>query len=317
MAADHLEVLGDDEQQPREDEADQGGDQAVPAEAGGAQQVGGDQWVGAAALAPDQQDQQRNGAGEGGHHQRVAPAAPRALDQAADQRAEAADAQRGAARVDAGGGGVPGLGEQEEAGGDAEGGQWHVEQEDRAPPVVVQQHAADQRPQRHARGQRGGDGGDGPGTFLGAEEGREDGERERRDQGRAQAHEDAGGDQRSRRAGEGAQDGGRQQDPEAHDEHAAPAEPVAEEPGRDHRGGEDDEERVDDPLLLTGRRVQFDGEGGQRDVEDRGVEAEHQDGDGQGGERPPAARVGGCRTVHGRLRVPRVTVELTVIPKSE
>src|SRR5215210_1689145 len=63
----------------------------------------------------------------------------------------------------------------------------------------------------------------------------------------------------------------------------------AEYAGGEQQAGEDEHVGVDDPLELRGRRLQVDRQGRKGDVEDRVVEADHDQREAQHPERPPAA----------------------------
>ncbi len=262
LAADGLEVLGDDEEQTGQDQRDQGRGEGVPREAAVAQHADVQHRMRLLALAQDQAGQEGNGADEGREDQGVGPAAARSLDDAEHERGEAGDAQHGADGVEAGGGRVLGLGYQDQAGRDAGGGHGHVDEEDRPPPVVLQQPAADQRAEGHAGRQRRAEGRHRLGAFVGAEQGREDREGEGGDERGPEAHGGAGGDQRPRAVHERAREGTEEQGRQADVQHEAAAEAVAEETGGQHRGGEDHEEGVDDPLLLGGAGVEVARQGG-------------------------------------------------------
>ena len=75
---------------------------------------------------------------------------------------------------------------------------------------------------------------------------------------------------------------------------ALAAEPVTEAAGGEEQAGEDDRVAVDDPLELAVGGVQALARGGQRHVEDRVVDADHEEAEGQHGERPPAIAIDRC-----------------------
>jgi hypothetical protein len=87
-----------------------------------------------------------------------------------------------------------------------------------------------------------------------------------------------------------------QQDP-------APSQPVAERAERQQQAGEDQDVRVHDPLELAGAGPEVLGQGGQRDVEDRAVQAEREQADHERTERPPPPRV-----VHDSYPLMRATL---------
>ena len=82
------------------------------------------------------------------------------------------------------------------------------------------------------------------------------------------------------------------EDEQAERERALAAEAVAERAGGQQHAGEDEHVDVDDPLQLRRRSVEVALDRRQRDVEDRVVEADHEQRQAEDGERPPAAGVG-------------------------
>jgi hypothetical protein len=166
-----------------------------------------------------------------------------------------------------------------------------VDQEDGAPPEVVQEPAADDRAERHAERRGGRDDADGLGLLVGAEERGQDGQGERHDQRTADTHDRAGDDHPGHVAGQGAQHRAGEEDAEPGDEHPPPSEAVAEEPGGEHQRREDDDVRVRHPLLPARGGAELFRHGRQRHVQDRHVEAEDQHARDQGPEGPPAAGI--------------------------
>ena len=73
---------------------------------------------------------------------------------------------------------------------------------------------------------------------------------------------------------------------------AAPAEAVAQAAGGEQQAGEHQRVRVDHPLQLAVRRVEVAHDRGDRDVEDRVVEHDHEQAEAEDGEDPPPALVG-------------------------
>ena len=98
-------------------------------------------------------------------------------------------------------------------------------------------------------------------------------------------------DQQLGRAGERGAERAEAEDEQAERQRALAAEAVAERAGGQQHAGEHEHVDVDDPLQLRGGRVEIALERGQRDVEDRVVEPDHEQRQAQDGERPPAAGV--------------------------
>ena len=140
-----------------------------------------------------------------------------------------------------------------------------VDEEHRAPPEVVEQQAADERPDRAAGAGEAGPDGDRPAPLVGREDVGEDRQRRRHDQRRADAHDRPGGDELAGRVPTAR----RTSDAEAEDrqaglQRALAAEPVAEGAGRQQQAGEDEGVGVDDPLELGLRGVERVGLGERR-----------------------------------------------------
>jgi hypothetical protein len=99
--------------------------------------------------------------------------------------------------------------------------------------------------------------------------------------------------QRRRARRQAAQQRGDGEEAQAGDEHRPPAEAVGQRSGRQQECGERQRIGVDDPLQVLERRAEVLLDVGQRDVDDRHVEQQHERRDADGAERPPAVRVGG------------------------
>ena len=102
--------------------------------------------------------------------------------------------------------------------------------------------------------------------------------------------------------GGAAQRGGHGEAEQADDEGAFAAEEVADAAAEQEQAAEGQGVGGDDPLAVGDGDAQVALGGGQRDVHDRGVQDDHQLGDGDDGESPPAARVvvGGPPGARGR-----------------
>ena len=108
------------------------------------------------------------------------------------------------------------------------------------------------------------------------EGGGEDGERGRRDGGRAETLERPGGDQRLVAPGEAAEKrADRKDDEPAHEDDSA-SEDVRESATEQHEAAEDERVGADDPLQVVLREAEVDLDRGQRDVYDRDVEDDHE-----------------------------------------
>ena len=90
---------------------------------------------------------------------------------------ETDDRQHGADRVEPGCGRILGVGDEEDAGHQADGDDGQVHQEDRAPVEVLEQEAAGQRAERGAEPGRGGPDADGLAPLAGREHVGDDGQR--------------------------------------------------------------------------------------------------------------------------------------------
>ena len=173
--------------------------------------------------------------------------------------------------------------------GDHEGDR-HVDEEDRAPPEVLEQPAADDRAERHGHAADGRPHADrlGPLGRIGEDVG-DDGEGGGEDHRRTDAHQRSAGDERfsrTDRTGERRRD---TEHDEAGDQHALASVLVAEPPGGEQQTGEHEEVSVDDPLELSGGRSELDGECRDRDIDDRAVEHRDEYSETHHGQHGPAA----------------------------
>ena len=136
---------------------------------------------------------------------------------------------------------------------------------------------------------------DGLGLLLALEDVHQDGERGRHDEGGAEAHQRAEGDQLARRAGEGGQGGPGAEHHQAAQQHLLAAEPVTEQPRGEQEPGEDQGVGVDRPFQLALRGAQAGRRRSRdrldRDVQDRVVEHHDQQAQHQYAEDGPAAPV--------------------------
>ena len=98
-------------------------------------------------------------------------------------------------------------------------------------------------------------------------------------------------DERGRGADEGGDRRSGAEHEQADHQRAAAAELVAHRARGEQQAGEHQRVGVDDPLQLAGARVQLLDQRGQRDVEDRVVDAHDEQAEAEDGEDPPAALV--------------------------
>src|SRR5690606_35424960 len=136
------------------------------------------------------------------------------------------------------------FGQQRRDGDETGEDQGDVDQEDRTPPVAFEEPAAQERPQRQAHGHARGEQGDGPGALGAGEHAGHHGHRDRDDDGGADAHEGAGGDEEGDALGEGRGDAGGGEDRQSRQEDLLAAYAVAEESGGQEQRREHDDEGV-------------------------------------------------------------------------
>jgi hypothetical protein len=170
--------------------------------------------------------------------------------------------------------GQPPRGERDQ--GDADR---HVEPEDPLPGDAVDDGAADHRPERDAEAGHAGPRADREPATVDGDGVREQRQRERRDDGGADALHGPRRDQRARRGSECRRGRRQREDAEAEDEHAATAEAIAE------RGAGEQEHRVgqgvgvDRPLQRLDRGAEVGANGRQGGGDDEVVEHDHEERD--------------------------------------
>ena len=185
--------------------------------------------------------------------------------------------------------GVPRVWHQPGGGEQAGRGDGHVDQEDRAPPEVGQQQAADDRAEGHADADGTAPQGDRPLAFGPvAEHVADDGQRRGDHQRGADAHARPGGDEGADVAGEGRPGRARGEDRQAGQERLLAADPVGQAARGEQQAGEHEDVGVDRPLQVAGCRVQVADQRGERDVQDGVVQVHDQDGDAEDGQGQPA-----------------------------
>jgi hypothetical protein len=121
----------------------------------------------------------------------------------------------------------------------------------------------------------------------------DDRKRRRHDERTTNTHEGARSDEHQCRRSEGGQRGTDAEDDESSGERAVATEPVAEAPCREQQAREHQDVRVDNPLEFTPRRAQTARSGGmserrERDVENRVVEADHEQAEAEDRKDHPA-----------------------------
>jgi hypothetical protein len=171
----------------------------APAEPGRAEQLQVRERLAAAvgdpALDEGQQAKYRDTSRDEHQGRRVGPAVLPRLDEAVGQRDHAQGGYCKTRQVDARPPLRPGLRHQHRDRGERDDHDRDVDQEDRAPPEVAEQVAADDRADREAEHGRPGDGGDRLLPLLRCEQDGKHGKREGEDRRRADAEHGAGGDE--------------------------------------------------------------------------------------------------------------------------
>ena len=189
--------------------------------------------------------------------------------------------------------GAPRLGEHDRRQCQQHHHHGHVDQEDRAPPGVLEQDPADHRSERRARREPGRPDGQGE-AALGAvaEEGPQQRQRGGHQHRAEHAEQGAGRDEvRGLRR----ERGGRRHRTEAGDadqQQAAPAEPVAERAHRDQQPGQRERVDVDDPQQLGRARREGRADRGQREAQHRVVDGDEQRRQEQHDQPEPLATAG-------------------------
>jgi hypothetical protein len=239
----------------------------------------------------------------------------RGLDERPDEGGEADDRQCGPAHVEAGLGGVPGLGQEPAAGDEREDDERDVDEQHRAPPEVLEQPAAGDRSDGDAEPGDAGPGGDGPRPLLRVgEQVGDDRQGRRHDEGGAEAEHGSGGDQLLDAARERSGDRGDAEERQSAGQGAASPVAVTEAPGGQQQAGEHQDVGVDDPLEIAGRGTEVGREGRQRHVEDRVVEHDEEQAQAQDPEGQPPPRV---RVVSHRSSPLAVEVARTRPPRED
>ena len=142
-----------------------------------AKNVHGQHGVRVVALPGDEAEGEDGEHREAAHRAGRAPAVHRGLDDGVEQRGQGHDAEQGADGVQPTVVGVLRGGDQQRPGHDGQNHDGHVDEEDRAPPEVLEQEPAHHRAEGGAGAGETGPDGDGPGPLLGREHVGQDGQR--------------------------------------------------------------------------------------------------------------------------------------------
>ena len=219
----------------------------------------------------------------------AAPAPTLAAEQREHEREEAAGQQHEARRVEATVALVARLvqvGDRTEHAADPDR---EVDEEDPAPAGPLRQCAADERADRDRRAdRRAPDPERGP-ALAPVKLLREDGERDREHRRAAHALEAAGEVQEEGRGGRPAEGRGKREDADPRDEDPLAAEQVADRARAQGRACEQEGVGVDHPLEVGQGGMEVTLDARQRDIDDRDVEEQHEDGDANDDEGPPLA----------------------------
>ena len=243
-------------------------------------------------FVPDEQRQCREARGNRPEHVRPQPGPGiAALDDPVDHQHQPGDRQQYAGVVHPARIRASGLRHQDDDRDDADCGERNVDEEDRAPPEVIQEQAADDRPDGdgHADGRRPDS--DGARPLRRLEDVRDDRQGLRHDRGAAETHRRPGPDELVRALRVGAQQRENAEQGHADDQHPPPPDPVAHHAEGEQQAGEDQRVGIDRPLELALARAEAGpglGNGLQRDVEDRVVQHDRGEADDQDAEDEPA-----------------------------
>ncbi len=288
-ALDELQVLGEEEHQPRQAQDGQQVGQDRPAEAPAAEQPHVEQRPRHRQLAahePVERGGAQQARGERGPHE---PVRGGLLDGVHDT--DHADQGEGdAQQVPRAGVGVAGLGQQLRADDDQDGHHGQVDQEDRAPPEVLQQEPADDRADRRTGGGGGAPDADGEAAFARVvEEVPDQGEGGGHQGGARDAEQRPGEDHQLGRVRVGVEHGYRAERRGAHEQDPLAADAVAEAAHGDEQTGDDEGVDVADPEQLGAGRGEVLTDVGGRETEHGRVDGHQQHGQHEDGQRQPAA----------------------------
>ena len=229
-----------------------------------------------APLPGHERRRQHCGQREAAERPRASPAVVRGLDDRVDEQPDCRGRQREPGPV---GAGRVRVTRGRDVAGDQDtgaGGDRHHREEDAAPVGELEQPAADDRSERDRHARDRAPQADRPGALapLGEHVGDQ---RQRRGEHhrRTDAHHRARRDQRAGAVRQPAGQARETEDRQAGEQHPLAPEAVRQAARGQHRSGEQQVERVHDPLQLRVGRVQLAHERRQRDVDDRRVEIDH------------------------------------------
>ncbi len=304
QAEDELQVLDGYELEPDEGEHRQHDAAHGGAEGRAGEQPHVDERMLALALAPYEDDQQQDtdedGAQRGRAEQRLAAAD--ALDaeddtEHAERRDDGADGVPGPVAL------APGLRQQPASYQGHDRHHRNVDEEDRAPPEVLDEEAAEDRSDGCADGGHRAPHADGdrPLAPVG-EDLAQDRQRGRHDHRAADAEQGAGDHQRLRVGGQRGGGRGRAEQAVPQQEDAPAAHPVAERAEEDEQGRRDQRIDVHDPQQFHRPGTQVLGDRRHRHVQDGGVQRDEQQADAEHDQYGPA--VGAASSMPGNTRRP-------------
>jgi hypothetical protein len=147
---------------------------------------------------------------------------------------------------------------------------------------------------------------DRPRPVLDAEGRLQDRQRTGRQQCSADSLERTSGDERPEVRRHGARQGGDAEPRRSDHEHPPPAEPIAQRPADEHKGGEGQRVGVDRPGETADAGAEIPTDGRQRDVDDGGFEEGDRRAEHGRGEDPPAGRFGVGESLRHPTTMPAV-----------
>ncbi len=213
-----------------------------------------------------------------------------------DQREDAGHREHDAEDVEGIGGRSPVLRDQARAEDEEQDEHRNVDEEDHAPPEVVQQNTADDRAHRASAGERRGPNADRATALAGVREHVGDERQARRQQGRAaDAHQGARRDQDAGRGSEGRDDRGDAEEAGAGEQDATTPHAVADVAHRDEQSGDEEPIDVENPQLLGRGRRERVGDRRNGEVQHRDVHRDQEHREGEHGQSQPRSSVGGTR----------------------
>ncbi|RAO59922.1 hypothetical protein PSN01_02546 [Micromonospora saelicesensis] len=261
-------MLGGEDGEADDGEHRQQVDSERPGEAATAEQREVDHRVRPGPLPVQEERPHQQTADDGEDPHRAEAVAGHLLD-AVDHRQQRAERQCRADQVEPPGRRVAELGHQERHEQEQHQHRRDVDQEDRAPPEVLQQDATEHRADRDATGEGGGPDADGgPALFGVVEHVAHQGERRGHQGGPTDAEHGTGGDQRRGAVGVRGQQRRRTERGGADQQESASADPVTQSAHGDEQPGQHEAVDVEDPEL-------FGGGGTQLRADERDGEVEH------------------------------------------